>query len=115
MVSISYALDDTITMYLDGEVYGQFTSPNEIYQYEQGGANFLMGVRHSARLSEAGTNIVWNAFWAGAIHEARVYDTALSSTDIETLYQSVEIRSVPLNGAGILCGMFLLAARRAKK
>lgn len=115
MLSISYALDDSISMYLNGDLYGSYTPNDSIATYHGGTSTFLMGLRHSQRKSQAGLDVDNNAFWAGAIHEARVYDTALSSTDIEALYQSVEIRNVPLNGAGVLCGMFLLAARRARK
>lgn len=116
MVSISYALDDTVTMYLDGEVYGQFTSPNEIYQYEQGGANFLLGVRHSARLSEAGTNTVWNAFWEGAVYEARVYDTALTGSEMQSLYETSEFYNVPItDSAAVLMLALGLGAGRKRK
>ena len=78
MMAISYAADDSITIYRDGEVYADpfDTSMGTLNTYEGGVADVIFGRRHDG----AGNPLY------GWVNEARIYDTALDLTEVQTIF-----------------------------
>jgi mono/diheme cytochrome c family protein len=83
-VAAVYRADHSITVYRNGQVYGETYTPagpnGTLQTYAADGAHILLGLRHTG----AG-----NGFFAGEIEEARLYDTALSAAEIETCARAV--------------------------
>ena len=88
-VAIVYRADNTITVYRNGSYYGETYLPNganaELQSYASGEARLLFGLRHTG----AG-----NGFLAGEIEEARLYDEALSATEILASARSMAAKLV---------------------
>lgn len=80
MMAISYAADDSITIYRDGQVYASadVTSQGTLNTYEGGIANAIFGRRHDG----AGNPL------AGYINEARIYNTALDLGAVQSIFQT---------------------------
>jgi mono/diheme cytochrome c family protein len=87
---IVYAEDGTITLYRNGKVYGAPYKPtgpqSELQTYKKGQSFFLFGKRHTGG---------GKPFFAGEIDEARVYDRALSSSELQASFAAGP-RGIPL-------------------
>lgn len=80
MMAIAYGTDDSITIYRDGQVYAAAdgASLGTLNTYQGGVANAIFGRRHDG----AGNPL------AGFINEARIYNTALDLSSIQSLFQT---------------------------
>jgi hypothetical protein len=78
MMAITYAADNSITIYRDGALYASAANASQgaINTYNGGVANVIFGRRHDG----AGNPL--NAF----INEARIYNTVLSTTEIQSVF-----------------------------
>jgi hypothetical protein len=76
-VAIVYAADGTITAYRDGVLYGKPYNGGPIAKYPAGKSQVLIGLRHSPPGG--------NRLLAGAVHQAAIYDRALSAEEIAAL------------------------------
>ncbi len=74
-LAIVYAADGSITVYRDGQPYAEPYTPKEsgLRKYKAGDARVLFGLRHTGG---------GNAHLHGEIEEARLYDRALTSTEL---------------------------------
>ena len=78
-VAISYGADGEIRVYRDGTPYGGAYRPEKSARtYAASESEVLIGLRHSG----AG-----NGFFAGEVEEARVYDRALSPSEVAASFQ----------------------------
>ncbi len=77
-LAITYAEDGTISAYRNGKPYGKAYTSAGIATYPAGKAVVVFGCRHEP----AGSN----KMLAGAVTQARLYDRALSATEIEGSY-----------------------------
>ncbi|MFM8581811.1 MAG: DUF1549 domain-containing protein, partial [Planctomycetaceae bacterium] len=75
-VAIVYSPDNRITLYRNGEPYGQGYQKGELHRFKGGEARFLFGQRL--------TGI--NPPLAGEVEEARAYGKALSASEIATSF-----------------------------
>ena len=75
-VAIVYSADHRITLYRNGEPYGQGYQKGELHRFKRGEARFLFGQRL--------TGI--NPPLAGEVEEARAYGKALSASEIATSF-----------------------------
>ena len=85
MVAIAYGTDNSITVYRDGLFYGRYTKGTLQTYSTANGSDVLLGLRHADRSADVGTAGGPDAFLAGGIEEARIYNTALSAGQIATL------------------------------
>ena len=90
MMAVSYSADGTITLYRDGQLYAQVkaSTGGPLVTYENGVADIVMGVRHIDRVGSNGTATGTDAFFAGFIDEARIYDAALSLPEIAAIFRA---------------------------
>ncbi len=74
-LAIVYAADGSIAVYRDGQPYGERHTPKDsgLRTYKAGDARVLFGLRHTGG---------GNAHFRGEIEEARLYDRALSATEM---------------------------------
>ena len=77
MMAIVYGADNSITLYRNGQLYGTGYAKNSLQTYLAGNGVVEMGCRHAAPCC--------NKMLAGQIDEARLYDRALSATEIANL------------------------------
>jgi len=73
---------DNIKIYRNGVLYTDYTPANPRITYPAGVADVLIGVRHSDLVGGTGTAEGFDEFLAGAIDEARIYNTALTASQI---------------------------------
>ncbi|MGB3120121.1 MAG: LamG domain-containing protein, partial [Verrucomicrobiales bacterium] len=73
-VAVTYAADGRIAFYRNGKPYGESYLSKGLQAYEAGDCNLSLGMRHSPGGG--------NKHLAGAISRVRVYDRALSSSDV---------------------------------
>ena len=82
-VAVVYGADNSISIYCNGESYAQPYIPTgedaALRTYAAGSSHVLMGLRHTG----AG-----NGFFAGEVAEARLYDKALSATEVAASYKA---------------------------
>jgi hypothetical protein len=71
---IVYAADGTVTGYRDGEAYGKPYKTNGPHSFRKGKDQVVFGLRHSAATA--------SRLLTGRIHSARLYDRALSETEV---------------------------------
>jgi len=85
-LAVVYRTNDSITLYRNGVQYGETYTPGganaELQTYNAGETRLLFGLRHTG----AG-----NGFLAGEIEEARLYDRALTATDILASARALEV------------------------
>jgi mono/diheme cytochrome c family protein len=88
-VAMVYRADNSISVYRNGQSYGETYTPKgeqaDLQTYASGNARVLLGLRHTG----AG-----NGFFAGEIEEARLYDRALSSTEIADSARSMNSKLI---------------------
>jgi hypothetical protein len=75
MMAIAYAADSSITLFRDGELYATH-NPGSLGTFDVSATGVLIGQRHTNGNA---------AHLAGAIEEARIYDRALSTAEIQQL------------------------------
>jgi hypothetical protein len=89
-VAVTYAADGRITVYRNGEPYGESYVPtndeNKPVLFKTGSARLLFGKRHTGG---------GNAFFAGEIDEARLYDRALSADEVRFSFKA-GVERIPL-------------------
>jgi hypothetical protein len=89
-VAIVYAADNSITCYRNGVLYGSPYTPTgpeaTLRTYPAKTSRVLLGLRHTGG---------GNAFLAGAIEEARLYDRALTAKEVAASFRA-GVESVPL-------------------
>ncbi len=78
-VAITYAGDNTITMYRNGKQHGDAYKQDSLQTYKAGEAHVLLGLRHTG----AG-----NGFLNGAIRSAALYDRALKAEEMAASFAS---------------------------
>ncbi len=81
--------DNNIKIYRNGALYADYTPAYPRTNYPAGVADVLIGVRHSDRAGDTGTAGGSDAFLAGSIDEARIYDTALTASEIAGITSAV--------------------------
>jgi hypothetical protein len=87
MMAIVYGLDNSITLYRDGELYAT-ASQGSLQTYPSGVADVLIGLRHIDINAAMGTPEGNDQFLAGFVNEARIYSGALSAAEIQSIYQA---------------------------
>ena len=89
MVAIVYDDDNSITLYRNGVEYASAANASQgaLQTYLGGNADVVMGVRHSDIADGTGTVDGNDPFLAGWIEEARVYNYALSATEISDVFE----------------------------
>ncbi|UUO04596.1 DUF1549 domain-containing protein [Blastopirellula sp. J2-11] len=75
LLTIVYDEDGTITVYRNTELYGKSYRKGPAFTFESGGSEVLLGMRHGVAPSPG-------RMFRGRIHEARLYDRALSAQEI---------------------------------
>ena len=91
-IAITYRADGTIQCYRNGKPYGAPYQPaNAPETFPGNNSQFVFGNRHSGS----------DGWFDGAIEEARVYDRALSTQEIEAAYQRkpVSVTEAQLRGS----------------
>jgi hypothetical protein len=85
MMAITYDLDDSITIYRDGQLYADEVdaSLGVLNTYEADLSNAIIGRRHDG----AGSPL------AGSINEARIYNTALGADEILDIFNAGVVTS----------------------
>ncbi len=82
-VAITYGADNRVTVYRNGQPYGEGYQLGgdaaTLRTYPAGEARVLIGMRHTGG---------GNAFFAGEVAEARLYDRALSAEDVASSYRA---------------------------
>lgn len=73
-VAIVYAKDGTITGYRNGQVYGESYKSDGPVTFKAGDSQVIFGLRHNPPGG--------NRFFTGTIERARLYDRALSPTEV---------------------------------
>jgi hypothetical protein len=76
---LTYAEDGTIRGYRDGEPWGEPVRKAELQTYEAGAGQVLLGLRH-------GTAASGNKTLRGRILEARLYDRALTESEVRAAF-----------------------------
>ena len=87
MVAIVYALDNSIQIYRDGELYAT-ASQGELQVYPADVADVLIGLRHLDIAGGVGTVGGNDQFLAGFVNEARIYRGALTPETIRSIYEA---------------------------
>ena len=72
-MAIVYKADNSVSIYRNGELYGQSYTPGGRVTYRKGRANVLLGLRHQGG---------GNGFLRAEIEQAALYDRALSEKEI---------------------------------
>src|SRR5207237_10410075 len=87
-LAMDYAEDNRIIVYSNGQRYGESYVPanSTLRTYPAKSSHILFGQRHSSG---------GNAFLAGEIEEARLYDRALSAEEVTASFRA-GVESVPL-------------------
>lgn len=85
MIAVVYDGAHGITIYREGMLYGQYTKGTLQTYSTANGSDVVLGVRYSAKSGNTGTPGGRDAFLAGLIDEARIYGTALSKDQIQTI------------------------------
>jgi hypothetical protein len=85
-VAISYAADGTISVFRNGKRYGESYRKTDLQEYQAGGARVLLGLRHTG----AG-----NGYFAGKIHEARLYTRALTEAEVSASFAAGPLKQIP--------------------
>lgn len=112
MIAIVYGDDqdpNNIKIYRNGTLYANYIPPRlnlgnstELRQtYPAGVANVLIGLRHSDAAGQTGCATCRDAYLAGAVNEARIYNFALDAENIARIHQAGPDALPPL---GKLCG-----------
>lgn len=73
---------DNIKIYRNGVLAADYNPGNPLITYPAGVADVVIGVRHSDLVGGSGTPEGFDEFLAGSINEARIYDTALTASQI---------------------------------
>ncbi len=77
---VVYRADNSISMYRNGEPYGDtYTPGNPLQTFEAGGARVLLGMRHTGG---------GKPFLTGAIRQASIYDRALGADEVAKAFRS---------------------------
>ncbi len=77
-IAITYQADGTISMFRNGQPYGQPYKKDVALSYFSGDAQLLIGLRHTGAA---------NGFFEGRIEEIRLYSRALSNQEIECSFR----------------------------
>jgi hypothetical protein len=87
-IAIVYKTDNSIEIYRNGQRYGSSYTQGTLQTYSGGTDLVLFGVRHNAYAGYSGTTTGNDAFFAGTINEARIYNTALSASEIQARFNT---------------------------
>ena len=85
MIAIVYGADNSVTIYRDGMIYGQYTKGTLQTYSTANSSDVLLGLRHGDRSADVGTVDGADVFLAGSIDEARIYGVALTQSQIQAL------------------------------
>lgn len=99
-----------IQYYLDGIKVGDYSSPT-LFTWQASDAEVIFGARHTSGTSGP---IVSGDGLNAYLHEARLYDTALSQSDIQAMTMAASDVSAPIALSG-LAMLPLLRRRRRRK
>jgi len=105
MIAITYAADNSITVYREGELYGTYTK-GSLMGYGAG-SMVVIGPRHANHAD----------VFDGFVNEARMYNYALGADEIQQLHQwgpdvIPEPGSAALLAAGAIFGLAVFVRRR---
>jgi hypothetical protein len=78
-VAAAYAEDGTISVYRNGAPYGAAYNPGKPVTFAARGARVLIGMRHTGG---------GNAFFEGAVAEARLHDRALTAAEVAASFRA---------------------------
>ena len=87
-IAIVYHSDNSIEIYRNGQIYASPYTKGVLQTYNATTTDILLGVRHFHRIGEASTVDGTDAYFAGKINEARLYDTALGWDEIQAIYSA---------------------------
>lgn len=119
MLAISYDNSGSINIYRDGQKYASYNA-GSTQSFSADLAQVLLGLRASVLVDvgEEGTATGNDGFLAGLINEARIYDGALTDSQIAGAYK-VGPQAVPepstMLGLAVAGAFYKVAGRRRKK
>lgn len=89
MIAISYAADNSITLYRNNALYGSAYTQGTLQTYStQNVADALVGLRHFDIAGGTGTLTGNDQFLGGFVNEVRIYDTALNLSEVQSVFAS---------------------------
>jgi hypothetical protein len=88
MIAITYAADNSITLYRNGVLYGSSYTQGTLQNYAANASDVLLGWRHLGSGPNPGTLAGNDPFLGGFVNEARVYSGVLNATQIADLYSA---------------------------
>lgn len=88
MITIVYDDADGITMYRDDATYAPRYVRGTLVTYPRGETDVLLGLRHEDRSGDMGTSMGADAFLAGGIDRALLFDRALEVAEIGSVYRA---------------------------
>jgi hypothetical protein len=88
LMTISYGegMSNSIKIYREGVLYGSYTNNNSPHVFFGGASDVLIGLRHIAAIAQVGTATGNDAYLSGAVDEARIYNNALTATEVANLF-----------------------------
>ena len=86
MIAISYSGggSQTVSLYRNGSAYASYVTGTQTFTSSF--VDALIGLRHEHNSGNFGTATGTDAFLAALVNEARIYDTALTASEISDLY-----------------------------
>ncbi len=88
MVAIAYDASNGVTIYRDDALYARRYVQGELVEYAAGASDVLVGLRHEDHSRAFGSATGGDAFFAGAVDRAMVFDRALSAAEIAALFDA---------------------------
>ena len=110
LIAITYSLDNSINIYRNSELYASYTK-GTLQPFTGGLTDFLLGLRHieCVQGGPCGSGGAARAFFAGSINEARVYNTDLSASQIQTIFEEGPVtQSVPESSTITIVNLFVI-------
>ncbi len=118
-MAITYASDNSISIYRNGVLYAAYTPSGTadptLQTYQAGIGRFLLGKRHIARTDPNPSATGNDLFFAGTVNEARIYNTALSASEVSNIFAQGAVAVPEPSSVLLLLIAFTIAMNKHKK